>query len=62
MSGAQHPSHALVVEVRLLTGRYHGVRDNGAADWPPAPLRLFQALVAGAYGGRWTAEDEAVKD
>jgi CRISPR-associated protein Csb2 len=62
MSGAQHPSHALVVEVRLLTGRYHGVRDNGAADWPPAPLRLFQALVAGAYGGRWSAEDEAVKD
>lgn len=62
MSGAQHPSHALVVEVRLLTGRYHGLRDNGRADWPPAPLRLFQALVAGAYGGRWTAEEEAVKD
>ena len=48
-------SRALLIEVRLLDGRYHG-----AGDWPPAPFRLFQALVAGAYGGRWRAEpDEA---
>lgn len=50
-------SHALLIEVRLLGGRYHGV-----GDWPPSPFRLFQALVAGAYGGRWAAEPTAPKD
>jgi CRISPR-associated protein Csb2 len=44
-------SRALLITVRLLNGRYHG-----AGDWPPAPFRLFQALVASAYGGRWAAE------
>lgn len=48
---------ALLIEVRLLEPRYHG-----DADWPPSPGRLFQALVAGAYGGRWAAEDPAWKD
>jgi len=45
-------THALVVEVRLLGDRWHG-----DGDWPPSPFRLFQALVAGAYGGRWCAEE-----
>jgi CRISPR-associated protein Csb2 len=31
-------------------------------DWPPSPFRLFQALVAGAYGGRWAIEDSDQKD
>lgn len=35
-------SLALIVEVRFHQGRYHG-----AGSWPPAPARLFQALVAG---------------
>jgi CRISPR-associated protein Csb2 len=47
------PSRALLITVWLLDGRYHGV-----GDWPPAPFRLFQALVAGAYSGRWRAEPE----
>jgi CRISPR-associated protein Csb2 len=51
------PSQALLIEVRMLDGRYHGV-----GDWPPAPFRLFQALVAGAYGGRWAAEPADPKD
>jgi CRISPR-associated protein Csb2 len=36
-------SSALLISVRVHDGRYHG-----AGDWPPAPARLFQALVAGA--------------
>ena len=36
-------SNLLLLSVRLHDGRYHG-----AGDWPPAPARLFQALVAGA--------------
>lgn len=51
------PTRALLIEVTLLDARYHGV-----GDWPPAPWRLFQALVAGAYGGQWAAEDMAEKD
>ncbi len=37
---------ALLLSVRFYDGRYHG-----AGDWPPAPARLFQALVAGAAKG-----------
>ncbi len=49
--------HALLLEVGLLTDRY-----NGSSDWPPSPFRLFQALVAGAYGGRWRGEPRDAKD
>ena len=38
--------HALLISVRFHDGRYHG-----AGPWPPAPARLFQALVAGAAEG-----------
>ena len=51
------PSRALLIEVRLLGERYHG-----AGDWPPSPFRLFQALVAGAYGGRWRGGTGRRKD
>ena len=36
----------LVLAVRFHEGRYHG-----AGGWPPAPARLFQALMAGAARG-----------
>ncbi len=36
-------STVLLISVRFHDGRYHGT-----GDWPPAPARLFQALVAGA--------------
>lgn len=37
---------ALLIAVRFHEGRYHG-----AGGWPPAPARLFQALMAGAAEG-----------
>lgn len=40
------PRHYLVFEVHLHDRRYHG-----RPEWPPAPARLFQALVAGAARG-----------
>jgi CRISPR-associated protein Csb2 len=52
-----NPTRALLFELRFVAGRYHG-RD----DWPPSPFRFFQALVAGAYGGRWVSEPEDQKD
>jgi CRISPR-associated protein Csb2 len=51
------PARALLIEVRFIEGRYHGNH-----DWPPSPFRMFQALVAAAYGGRWTCEPAAEKD
>lgn len=41
----------LLVSVHLTHDRYHG-----SGDWPPAPARLFQALVAGAARGRALAD------
>lgn len=45
----------LVLSVRLHedgfgTARYHGM-SQGAPEWPPAPARVYQALVAGAARG-----------
>jgi CRISPR-associated protein Csb2 len=34
----------LILEARFLTGRYAG------QEWPPAPMRLLQAIVAGLRG------------
>ncbi|HTT78347.1 MAG TPA: type I-U CRISPR-associated protein Csb2 [Stellaceae bacterium] len=45
------------IEVRFLNGRYHGRDANAQPEWPPSPLRLFQAIVAGALSGRWVMED-----
>lgn len=39
-------TQALLVAVQFHEGRYHGT-----GDWPPAPARLFQALMAGAARG-----------
>ena len=39
-------ARALLISVRFHEGRYHG-----AGGWPPAPARLFQALLAGAARG-----------
>lgn len=47
----------LLIEVHLLQPLWHGT-----VDWPPSPFRLFQALVAGAYGGRWAGENEDVRN
>jgi CRISPR-associated protein Csb2 len=33
----------LELDIHFLTGRYHG------SEWPPAPMRLLQAIVAGCH-------------
>ena len=50
MTTAQH----LVMTIRLLDTRYHGT-----PEWPPAPARVFQALVAGAARGDSLPADAA---
>ena len=54
---------SLVIAVRYHEGRYHGEADgfDGVAGWPPAPGRLFQALVAAAArGATLLTEDQRI--
>ena len=46
-------SRALLLSIRFHDGRYHG-----AGDWPPAPARLLQALVASAARGTKLADED----
>lgn len=39
----------LCITVRWFDDRYHGKDGDGEPEWPPSPLRLFQAMLAGAY-------------
>lgn len=41
----------LCITVHFLDPLYHGQGDGGKREWPPSPLRLFQALLAGARTG-----------
>lgn len=36
----------LVLSFRFLSPWFHGRGDAGAPDWPPSPMRVYQALVA----------------
>jgi CRISPR-associated protein Csb2 len=38
----------LCVSITLIDRKYHGRNEQGANEWPPSPLRLFQSLVAAA--------------
>ena len=42
----------LCISVRFLQPYSHGRDENGEPEWPPSPLRAFQAIVA-ASAGRW---------
>jgi CRISPR-associated protein Csb2 len=37
---------ALVVTIRFLDPTFHGKISDDTVEWPPSPLRLFQALIA----------------
>jgi CRISPR-associated protein Csb2 len=47
----------LRLTVRFIDGVFHGRGDGGVSEWPPSPLRVFQALVA-ASAGRWNERRE----
>jgi CRISPR-associated protein Csb2 len=36
----------LRISIHFLGDEFHGRSDHGESEWPPSPLRLFQALVA----------------
>jgi CRISPR-associated protein Csb2 len=39
----------LCIAIQWLDDRYHGKDADGEPEWPPSPLRLFQAMLAGAF-------------
>ena len=41
----------MCISVTFLDPLFHGERDGNEPEWPPSPMRLFQALVAGAHAG-----------
>ena len=53
------PEH-LCISVRFLDGTFHGRADYGEPEWPPSPLRLFQALTNAAAAGNEKIPDNAV--
>ena len=38
-------SYYFCVSLLFLDGRFHGKVEDGSPEWPPSPLRLFQAIV-----------------
>jgi CRISPR-associated protein Csb2 len=56
------PSH-LHISVTFLQPTCHarlGKEDAALNEWPPSPLRLFQAMVAGA-AARWAGDDSSIR-
>lgn len=51
----------LRISVHFLDGVFHGHRDGGTPEWPPSPLRLFQAITAAA-ATQWADVSQAAKD
>jgi len=53
----------LCISVTLLDNLFHGKRDGDEPEWPPSPMRLFQALLAGSKlasgNGNWASEKAA---
>lgn len=45
-------SDYLCISIRFLDGAFHGRTDYGEAEWPPSPLRIYQAIVA-ASAAHW---------
>jgi len=41
----------LCISVTFLDPMFHGKSDGDAPEWPPSPMRLFQALLAGSRTG-----------
>lgn len=48
----------LRITVHFLQPYSHGRGEDGSPEWPPSPLRLFQALVAAASRRRHAGDDE----
>jgi CRISPR-associated protein Csb2 len=61
------PARHLLVSITLLDRLFHGRADGDEPEWPPSPMRVFQAMLAGgaaasrASGGLAQADLEALR-
>ena len=55
-------SRFLCISVTFLDPFFHGQGDGDNPEWPPSPMRLFQAILAGSRTGarqlRWSVDDQ----
>ena len=58
----EHMSRHLCISVMFLDPFFHGKGDSDRPEWPPSPMRLFQALLAGSRAGWrklcWSMDDQ----
>ena len=54
------PSH-FCLSIRFLDTAFHGRRDGNQPEWPPSPLRAFQALVMASARRRGTEDFAALR-
>ncbi len=54
-------SSQLCLAITFLDPRFHGRRDGGEPEWPPSPLRLFQAIVAAAAAPTGRIDDRTAE-
>ncbi len=47
------------ITLRFLQPTSHGRGENGEPEWPPSPLRAYQALVAAA-AARWNEREQLI--
>jgi CRISPR-associated protein Csb2 len=52
----------LQIKLNFATRRYHGRRSEDELEFPPAPARLFQALIAGSHCGIYGKVHTAERD
>ena len=52
-------SDQLCLTIHFLDGAFHGRADHGEPEWPPSPLRLYQAIVAAA-AAQWRSEGQGL--
>ncbi|CAN5809292.1 type I-U CRISPR-associated protein Csb2 [soil metagenome] len=53
----------LIITVQFLCGHYHGRnREKILEDFPPSPMRLFQALLAASPRGLYGKQNVAIRD
>ncbi len=49
----------LCISITFVDGMFHGTADGRESEWPPSPMRVFQALLAGSRTGcrnlEWSA-------
>ncbi|MFN7926875.1 MAG: type I-U CRISPR-associated protein Csb2 [Blastocatellia bacterium] len=52
----------LQIKLTFATRRYHGRKSEDELEFPPAPARLFQALIAGSHCGAYGIVQTAARD